>query len=121
MKRYQIVPCPAPRMTQSDRWKKRPCVQRYFAFRDQVRLHGVTIPDRVRIVFVLPMPASWSEKKKAEMDGKPHKVRPDGDNIFKSLSDSVFENDAHVWDVHYSKIWGQRGEIWIDELTGEIE
>ena len=120
MKRYPIVPCPAPRMTQSDRWKQRPCVMRYRAFRDEVRLHGVTIPDRVRIIFHMPMPASWSAKKRAEMDGKPHTVRPDGDNLAKGILDSVFENDAHIWDVHYSKIWGRVGEIWIGELEGGI-
>ena len=121
MKRYPITPCPAPRMTRRDAWAKRPAVLRYFAFRDEVRLHRVTIPDRVRIVFVMPMPASWSAKKRAAMDGKPHTVRPDGDNLAKGIFDSVFKDDAHIWDVRYSKIWGQSGEIWIGELTGEIE
>lgn len=108
-------------MSQSDRWKKRPCVLRYRAFRDEIILHRVTIPDRVRMVFVMPMPASWSAKKRAAMDGKPHTVRPDGDNLAKGIFDSVFKDDAHIWDVRYSKIWGQSGEIWIGELTGEIE
>lgn len=108
-------------MTRRDAWAKRPAVQRYFAFRDEVRLHGVTIPDRVRIVFVMPMPASWSAKKRAAMDGKPHTCRPDNDNQIKGLLDAVFSDDAHVWDIRSTKIWGQRGEIWIGELEGAIE
>ena len=116
MKRYPIVPCPAPRMTRRDAWANRPCVQRYFAFRDQVRLHGVTIPDRVRIIFHMPMPASWSAKKRAEMDGKPHQVRMDIDNAVKALLDSVFENDAHIHEIHANKVWAVDGAIEIGAI-----
>lgn len=116
MKRYPITPCPAPRMSQSDRWKQRPCVLRYRAFRDQVRLHKVTIPDRVRIIFHMPMPASWSAKKRAEMDGKPHQVRPDTDNLWKSVGDSVFENDAHIHEIHANKVWAVEGAIEIGAI-----
>ena len=35
---YDITPCPKPRQTQSDKWKKRPPVLRYRAFADEVRL-----------------------------------------------------------------------------------
>ena len=118
---YPIVPCPAPRMTRRDKWAGRPCVQRYFAFRDEIRLHGVTIPDRAWLVFVIPMPKSWSEKRRAEMDGKPHTVRPDADNLAKACGDAVFSEDSHIWDLRATKIWGQSGAIWVGELTGEIE
>lgn len=117
MKRYPIVPCPAPRMTRRDKWAGRPCVQRYFAFRDEVRLHRVTIPDRVRIIFHMPMPASWSAKKRAEMDGKPHTVRADIDNLAKGILDSVFENDAHIHEIHASKVWAVDGAIEVGEIT----
>ena len=116
MRIYQITPCPAPRMTQSDKWRKRPCVVRYFAFRDQVRLLGIEIPERVRIVFVLPMPASWSKAKRAAMDGQPHTVRPDIDNFCKAALDSVFDDDAHIWEIHASKIWGFTGAIEIGAI-----
>ena len=64
----------------------------------------------------MPMPASWSAKKRAEMDGQPHTVRGDIDNICKALLDSVFENDAHIWEIHASKIWGFTGAIEIEEI-----
>ena len=116
MKIYPIVPCPAPRMSQSDRWKKRPCVLRYRAFRDEILLHRVTIPDRVRIIFHMPMPASWSAKKRAEMDGKPHQVRPDIDNLAKACSDAVFSEDSHIYELHARKVWSVEGGIEIGEI-----
>ena len=35
--RLNITPCPKPRMTKADRWRKRPSVLKFFAFRDAVR------------------------------------------------------------------------------------
>lgn len=65
MKKYTITPVPKPRMTQSDRWRKRKCVLKYFAFKDKVRELNIIIPESgSRIVFILPMPDSWSKKKK---------------------------------------------------------
>lgn len=37
---YPIVPVPKPRMTQRDKWQKRPAVMRYRAFCDEVRAKG---------------------------------------------------------------------------------
>ncbi|HHE6457291.1 TPA: RusA family crossover junction endodeoxyribonuclease, partial [Proteus mirabilis] len=34
MKVFNIEPVPKPRMTQADKWKKRPPVLKYFAFKD---------------------------------------------------------------------------------------
>ncbi len=104
-------------MTQRDKWAKRPCVLRYFAFRDQVRALGIEIPSRARIVFVLPMPASWSQKKMAAMDGQPHQVRPDLDNAIKGLQDAVFVEDSHIHEIHARKVWGVTGQIHIGEIN----
>ena len=113
---YPITPVPAPRMTRRDRWAKRPCVLRYWAFRDEVRLRGVTLPERGRIVFVLPMPASWPSASRADMNGKPHTAKPDIDNLIKALLDSLFTSDAHIHTVQAEKRWGESGEIRIEEL-----
>jgi len=37
MKTFNVTPIGKPRMTQSDRWKKRDCVVRYFNFKDEIR------------------------------------------------------------------------------------
>jgi hypothetical protein len=72
MTTYDIEPIGKPRMTRSDKWKKRPEVMRYRAFCDEVRLRKLTMPESgAHVTFVLPMPASWSKKKRAEFSGKP--------------------------------------------------
>ena len=77
MKIYPITPNTKPRMTQSDKWKKRPCVLQYRAFKDEVRLHKVVLPESHHVTFVVPMPSSWSLKKQKAHYGKPHQQRPD--------------------------------------------
>ena len=117
MKEYKIIPVPKPRQTRSDKWKKRDCVMRYRAFADQVHYSGMTLPECCyHIIFVLPMPASWSKKKKAEMDGKPHRQRPDRDNLEKALLDALYDDDSHIWDGRTTKIWGREGKIIIKEI-----
>ena len=103
-------------MTRRDRWAKRPCVLRYWAYRDEVRLRRVAVPSRCRVVFVLPMPESWSRAKREAMLGKPHCSTPDLDNLVKGLLDAVHANDAHIHTVHAAKIWGGYGEIRIEEI-----
>ena len=115
VKEYQINPVPKPRQTQSDKWKKRPCVMNYRAFADECRFSGMRVPEYgARMIFIVAMPESWSEKKKKAMDGKPHKQTPDVDNFLKSVLDSLFKNDSHIYDIRISKFWGRTGKIIID-------
>lgn len=118
--KYDIAPVSKPRQTRSDKWNKRECVLRYRAFKDEVRLHGVQVPEsQSHIIFVLPMPKSWSKKKRERMDGQPHMVRPDKDNLEKALLDSVFSEDCQIWDSRVSKFWGETGQIIIRQLPDE--
>lgn len=99
-------------MTQRDKWKKRPCVLRFFAFRDEVKRSGMIVNNYDGIVFHVQMPKSWSNKKKIEMDGEPHIVKPDVDNLLKSLLDSVFEDDSHIHSLSLlQKRWSFEGKI----------
>lgn len=113
MKSYPITPVPAPRMTQADRRPpKRPAVARYHAFQDECRLYRVDLKPGDSVEFVLPMPQSWSKRKKLKMAGKPHEQKPDLDNLLKALQDSVLPEDKHMW--KYSKVekrWGVVGGI----------
>ncbi len=68
------------------------------------------------ITFVLPMPPSWSKKKRDAMDGQPHQQKPDLDNLKKSLLDALFEDDSHIWDARTSKVWGETGMIIIEDI-----
>ena len=111
-----IPPCSKPRMTQRDRWKKRQCVLDFFSFRDSIkqevkRLNTLLIKespfdwDNLTVIFLVPMPKSWSKKKKALMVGKPMQQRPDLDNYLKGLFDATHEEDSSIWKVTASKIW----------------
>ena len=112
MREYFITPVPAPRMVRSDKWAKRPCVLRYFAFRDEVKLNKITIePYGCHITFHMPMPKSWSKKKKDKMVGKFHQQRPDLDNLEKSILDSIFDEDSHIADLRCTKVWSVDGRI----------
>lgn len=108
---YPIVPCAKPRMTRSDKWKKRDCVMRYRAFKDECKLRGLEIPEAADVTYVIPMPASWSQKKKDTMRGMPHQQRPDLDNFDKGVLDAVLAEDSHVWQLHSRKVWGDTGWI----------
>lgn len=115
---HYIVPVPKPRMVQSDRWKKRPCVLRYRAFCDQVREAGVEIGDTLDVTFALPMPNSWSQKKRDEHRGQPHRQRPDLDNLVKALADAVLSEDCTVHELRARKIWADVGGLWVGPVEG---
>lgn len=113
-KHYPIIPVGKPRMTQRDRWKKRPCVLRYHQFKDQCRLHNVTLGDSVSVRFYIPMPDSWSKKKKREMLNQPHQQKADIDNLLKALLDACLADDSSVYAITATKHWDVEGgfELW---------
>jgi len=103
---WPIKPCPKPRQTRSDKWKKRPAVLRYRAFRDKVKALGVKLPQPCTVIFWLPMPKSWPASKRTRMQGQPHQVKPDLDNLIKALWDAITRRDERLWCVHAEKRWG---------------
>lgn len=105
---YPIVPVPKPRMTQRDKWQKRACVLRYRKFKDEVRLRRVKLTPPCRVIFHLPFPKSWAEDIRAQLDGTPHRCRPDIDNLIKSLLDALFTEDSHVWEIQAEKRWSRK-------------
>ena len=115
---YDITPVAKPRMTQRDKWKKRPVVLHYHAFKDEVRLKRVEIPQPCKIIFYVPMPKSWTKRDRALMYRKPHTKTPDIDNYLKALFDAVYEDDSHIWNVHAIKLWHEKGGIEISSIPG---
>ena len=114
-----VAPCSKPRMTRADKWKKRQCVTKFFAFRDAIKqstIHNIAL-ESFDIEFHIPMPKSWSKKKKELHNGTPHKQRPDLDNYIKAWCDSVFEEDSVVWRFKASKRWTDKpGHIKLSTL-----
>lgn len=112
-----ITPVPKPRQTRADKWKQRPAVLRYRAFADELRLKLDRDFDfnGCDIEFGIPMPKSWSKKKKYQMDGEAHTQKPDLDNLLKALLDAHMGDDAGVHTLNrLTKVWSDHGYIGID-------
>lgn len=108
-------------MTQSDKWKKRKCVVRYREYKDQLRVSGLTVTETgCRLIFIIPMPKSWSKKKRAAMDGQPHLPRPDTDNLLKGLWDGLYGEDSHFFHADALKFWGETGAILVEKIPQAI-
>lgn len=99
-----------PRMTQRDKWKPRPVVERYWNIKDlmilQAKQQKFSLGERFEITVSLPMPKSWSKKKKKTMAGTPHRQKPDIDNILKSIMDILLPEDSSVYNILINKEWG---------------
>lgn len=121
-KRFVIYqqPIGKPRMTQRDKWAKRPAVIRYRQWADKAReqIQHITLPGEpislsIRAYFA--MPQSWSKRKQAELTGQPHRSKPDWDNIAKAIQDIFWTNDQMVAEGRVQKFWddgnGARVEI----------
>ena len=67
--KLSIEPVPKPRMTRKDRWSNRPCVVRYYQYKDELNLlwGNQVIKQPCHLIFHLPMPKSWSRKKREKM------------------------------------------------------
>jgi len=118
---FEMIPQPKPRMTKSDKWKKRPTAERYFAYANELRLRAntqglKTIPEQIkRLCFIFPVTESWTKKKKKEMLGDYHKQRPDLSNLLKAIEDILCIEDSHICHIHdLSKVWGKKGMIIIE-------
>lgn len=121
MVRLPVVPVPKPRMTRSDKWKERPVVMRYWAFKDELQKLagelGFVLGPAFRVTFHLPMPESWSKKKKLQMLGQKHQQKPDLDNCEKALMDCLApDGDAYIWHKVAKKVWALEGCIVIENI-----
>lgn len=118
---FNIKPCPKPRMTRADAWKKRPIVLKYWDFCNELNRQAIKLEykpgDRVSLIFFIPMAKSWSKKKRDKMVGKPHKQKPDIDNLAKAFLDALLKEDSSVYSLTAEKYWSNEGSIMV--LTDE--
>jgi len=123
---FDVIPVGAVRMTQSDRWKTNPnhpdpkkrqrkAVTQYFNFKNtilwQAKEMNFELGQCFDAVYLLPMPDSWSGKKKERMNGMPCEVKPDTDNITKGIKDALRKNDSDIWYEKAEKRWAYKGSI----------
>lgn len=111
-----ITPLGKPRMTQRDHWRPRACTSRYWVYADKLRLICPPLEwTGISLTFGLPMPESWSKRKKQAFREKPHQSKPDLSNLIKAFEDILLKNDSLVW--YYStmkKVWMDKGCIIIN-------
>lgn len=118
-----INPNTKPRATRSDKWNKRPCMLQYWQFKDDLRKECDRLnltelkPQLQSLIFYIPMPDSWSKKKKLLMKGKPHQQSPDLDNITKALWDSMLTQDNYIYSIkgEWGKYWAEKGQIILEQ------
>ena len=112
-------------MTQADRWKKRPVVEKYWMFKDAIRAQAdkqkFELGQAYKVTFYLPLPKSMSMKRKRALIGKPHKLRPDLDNLLKSLNDTLMDEDSSVYYVTAVKKWALGGKIIVENLPENLD
>ena len=111
-----VEPMGAVRQNRSDAWRKRPCVLRYRVYKNIIRLQCKELDCALQLLFELPMPKSWSKKKKKEMLGQPHQQKPDIDNLVKGLLDAVCTDDSYIYKVDAEKRWAETGAICVETL-----
>jgi hypothetical protein len=115
-------PIGKPRMTQRDKWAKRPCVMRYRAWADRLRavagqFGAGPLPPAEAVVSLswlaqFEPPKSWSKKKRAAMIGELHRSNPDASNILKGVEDILYPNgDSALAVGSYRKIWHWKAGI----------
>lgn len=77
-------------------------------------MRGVDL-DGAHIMFYMPMPRSWSEKKRKEHVGNPHRQKPDLDNLIKALGDALYGDDSSIASISAAKVWSSKAAIDITE------
>lgn len=108
---------------------RRNTIKRYFDYKrdlyEEAKKKKFEIPPNgAWFKFYIPMPKSWSKKKKRELCFEPCPSKPDCDNLCKGLFDALLpKRDELITDYRASKFWYDGPghiEITLGELTPAI-
>jgi Holliday junction resolvase RusA-like endonuclease len=78
-------------------------------------------PIGASITFVIPVPRSWSKKKKKLYHGTFHQSKPDIDNLQKAFLDSLMKEDKQIAHLEVQKRWVDFELGWIEITLKEYE
>lgn len=78
-------------------------------------------PVGASITFFIPVPPSWSKKKKKLHHGHFHQSKPDIDNLTKALLDSIMTEDKQIAHLEVQKRWVDFESGWIEINLKEYE
>lgn len=120
------TPIGKPRMSQRDKWKKRPAVVRYRGWCDRVRAAvGDCLPAPDRILELnwkayFEPPVSWSKAKRIAAIGEIHRSNPDRDNIDKAVLDCLFKQDSAIGVGRIEKRWDWKARLEVEILVSDF-
>lgn len=81
----------------------------------EAKSKGFSIPAAgLSITFFMPMPKTWSQKKKNLHHGLLMQSRPDIDNLIKSFCDSLTAEDKYIANLSATKRWVDFPHGWIE-------
>jgi len=78
-------------------------------------------PVGASITFFIPVPPSWSKKKKKLHHGRFHQSKPDIDNCIKAFFDSLMAEDKQIAHFEAQKRWVDFEIGWIEISHKEYE
>lgn len=78
-------------------------------------------PIGASITFFIPVPPSWSKKKKKLYHGRFHQSKPDIDNLQKSFLDSLMKEDKQIAHLEVQKRWVDFDLGWIEIKLTDYE
>jgi Holliday junction resolvase RusA-like endonuclease len=78
-------------------------------------------PVGASITFFIPVPPSWSKKKKKMHHGRFHQSKPDIDNLQKALLDSLMKEDKEIAHLEVQKRWVDFDIGWIEVSSKDYE
>jgi Holliday junction resolvase RusA-like endonuclease len=86
-------------------WKDRFAALVYVAVVDKKLFQLQDLECNVWWRFYVPIPQSWSMKKRVAHAQRPCRQKPDWDNCAKAVYDAIFVEDKAVWDVRSTTLW----------------
>lgn len=124
---FPITPkaTPRPRIAKRGKISIAYYPKEYQAYKDQIKqLAGLICknfysgPLSMKINFYMPIPASLSKKKKAELVDQWHIKKPDCDNLAKGVKDALegiaYVNDSQICNLVISKVYSIKPRIEVD-------
>lgn len=81
--------------------------------------HGIVEGKSIMIdmEFRIPIPQSYSNKKKKELEWTPHTKKPDLDNLVKAVLDALngvaYTDDSLISDINASKSYAEKPGVYI--------
>lgn len=120
---YKIRPFPAVRVNgkggrftlRATKYHSQMEELRWLLYKEKEQIISALLSWNYHLEFIFSPAKSLSKKKRKDIIGKPHKGKPDIDNLFKAFTDTVFywekENDSGIYKINCSKKRGEENKI----------